>query len=595
MNYEIQNEKEEIRRKYQQEDNREKIFIPAKPKTNPFEKTGIQRVCAYCRVSTDNIEQLSSFELQQAHYRDAAEQHPNWDLKMIYSDEGISGTSLKNRTQFNQMIADCETGMYDMIVTKSVSRFARNLVDCISLVRHLKNLNPPVGVYFETDNLYTLSESSELMLSLLARFAQEESLKKSESMNWSLIQRLKSGKLLTPALIGYDRNDKGMLEINENEATTIRFIFGAFLVGFTTLQIADILTDVARPTKTGETTWSEGSINYILKNERYCGNVLTWKNFTCDVFEHKKKRNKQDRDQYLYRNTHPAIISENEYDAAQRLFEDRKHHMRGGIPVMHVIDEGVFRGYVPINHHWVNSDSKTYYNASNCVENGLGLPQKVKKDAFSMFDLKGYQIVRGQFLSSVALGPAISVSNKSVSFNTGCVRKFTDVSHIQILLHPIDRKLAIRPCGSNDVYSIGWRTNPDSPLYSKTFTCRHFTTALFDIMEWNPDYTYRIRGVWAARGNDEIIVFDLSEAVAVILCSVDSNSEKKRIVTFPEEWESEFGAEFYEYGINHQFRYLHSNTDWKADSKCRPVPYGMQLDLLSEIELQDMIDGLRMG
>ena len=120
--------------------------------------------------------------------------HPNWELKAIYADEGISGTSLKNRDQFNEMIEACKQGQYDLIVTKSVSRFARNLVDCISLIRMLKGLKPPVGVYFETDNLYTLDENKEFMLSFLATFAQEESVKKSESMNWSLQQRFKDGK-----------------------------------------------------------------------------------------------------------------------------------------------------------------------------------------------------------------------------------------------------------------------------------------------------------------------------------------------------------------------------------------------------------------
>lgn len=590
----IDERKEQIRQRYKQENTNEKIFIPAKQKINPFEKTGTQRVCAYCRVSTDSAEQLSSFELQQAHYREVAEQHPNWDLRKIYSDEGISATSIKNRDEFNQMIADCENGMYDMIVTKSVSRFARNLVDCVSLIRRLKNLNPPVGVFFETDNLYTLSENSELMLSLLASFAQEESLKKSESMNWSLIQRLKSGNLLTPALLGYDRDDDGRLIKNESEAATVKFIFGAFLAGLTTKQIACVLTDIGRPTKTGETLWSEGSINYILKNERYCGNVLTWKTFTSDVFEHKKRRNRQDRDQYLYKGTHDAIISAGEFDAAQSLLENRKHHMRGGVPMMHIIDEGIFRGYVPVNHHWVNSDSNGYYEASNYAGNCSDLPQRIKKNVFSMFDLKGYQIVRGPFLSSIAPGPAITVSIKNISFNIGCVRKFSDISHIQILLHPADRKLAIRPCEANDTYNVNWRNNPDRPIYSKTFICRHFSVALYEIMDWNPDYIYRIRGVWAARENEEIIVFDLSEAVAVVVCSPDEASAKKRIVTFPEEWESEFGKEFYEYGITHQFRHLSANFDWRSNNKCKPIPEVMQFDVLTDAALQDMIDGLRM-
>jgi hypothetical protein len=322
---------------------------------------------------------------------------------------------------------------------------------------------------------------------------------------------------------------------------------------------------------------------------------LTWKTFTSDIFEHKKRKNREDRDQYLYTDTHEPIIGVQEYDAAQSLFENRRHHMRGGVPVMHVINEGVFFGYVPINHHWVNSDANAYYDASNYAGNGSGLPQKIKKDIFSMFDLKGYQIVRAPFLSSVALGPAISVTNKSISFNTGCVRKFADVSHIQILLHPANRKIAIRPCEERDVYKVNWRPDPDSPLYSKTFICRHFAAALFDIMDWNPDYIYRIRGVWAGRGSDEIIVFNLSEAAAVILCPVDTEAApvKKRIVTFPEEWETEFGMEFYRHGVTHQFRHLSPNFDWKAGSKSKPVSEEMDFDLLSDVEIKDMIEGLR--
>ena len=136
--------------------------------------------------------QLSSYELQHTHYSQLVGNHPNWDLKRIYADEGISGTSLKNRDEFNEMIAACRAGEYDLIVTKSVSRFARNLVDCISLIRELKRLTPPVGVYFETDNLNTLSEDSELMLSFLATFAQEESVKKARVCYGPCVSEIKA-------------------------------------------------------------------------------------------------------------------------------------------------------------------------------------------------------------------------------------------------------------------------------------------------------------------------------------------------------------------------------------------------------------------
>ena len=346
----MNDDRENLRKIYQREDNGDKTFIPAKPKINPNEKDRFFRVCAYCRVSTDNDEQLSSYELQQAHYKQLVQDHPNWDLRRIYADEGISGTSLKNRDEFNAMIAACRNGEYDLIVTKSVSRFARNLVDCISLIRMLKGLNPPVGVFFETDNLYTLGENTEFMLSFLATFAQEESVKKSEAMNWSLQQRFKDGKLLTPAPLGYDREKDvtgryvkyAPLIVNEAEAKIVTFIFDAYLSGWSQDEIASFLTDIGCETKTGGTDWNSGSIGYILTNERYCGNVLTWKTFTADLYEHKHRKNRQDRDQYMYRDRHDAIISVEKFEAAQVLLENRKHHVRGSLPSMHVIDEGIF-------------------------------------------------------------------------------------------------------------------------------------------------------------------------------------------------------------------------------------------------------------
>lgn len=502
--------REQMRQIYRREDTGEKMFIPAKPKIDFFGEGRIFRTCAYCRVSTDNDAQLSSYELQQAHYTQVAESHPNWDLKRIYADEGISGTSLKNRDEFNAMIAACEAGEYDLIVTKSVSRFARNLVDCISLIRKLKRLSPPVGVIFETDNLNTLSEDSELMLSFLATFAQEESVKKSESMIWSLKERNKSGKLLTPALLGYERprDEAGRyikyapLEIVESEAEIIRFIFDAFLAARSISDIAALLTDIQCQTKTGCTEWNEGSINYILKNERYCGNVLTWKTFTTDLYEHKHKKNRQDRDQYLYVKHHEAIIPVEKYEAVQVLLENKKYHVRGGLPVMQVIEDGVFRGFVPINHHWLNDDPNTYYDASNSVE-VKDIAKRIRRSYFSVFDFEGYQVVRGQFLTARVDCPSITITKERISFNINCMRKLIDVPFIQLLLHPTERKIAIRSCNESDVHSIRWRVDAEKPLFTKTISCQHFGNALFHIMDWNPDYLYRIRGTWAARGSDE--------------------------------------------------------------------------------------------
>ena len=600
----IDEDREQLRRAYQREEVSAAAFIPAKPKIDIYGEGRVFRVCAYCRVSTDNDEQLSSYELQQAHYRQLVGNHPNWDLKAIYADEGISGTSLKNRDDFNRMIAACERGEYDLIVTKSVSRFARNLVDCITLVRKLKRQNPPVGVFFETDNLNTLSADSELMLSFLATFAQEESVKKSESMNWSLTQRFKDGKLLTPELLGYDRPRDaagryvkyGRLEIVESEAKIVRFIFDSFLAGMSPRDIANLLSDIGCETKIGNTDWSEGSIYYILRNERYCGNVLTWKTFTADMFEHKHKRNKQDRDQYLYTNHHDAIISIEVFEAAQTLMANRRHHLKGGLPTVQVIDDGIFRGYIPINHHWVNDDPGTYFDASNSVDKKEGL-RRIRRSSFSAFDLGGYQVVRGQFLSARPDCPCISLVNGRITFNTVCMKKFEEVEYIQLLLHPTERKMAIRPCRKNDTHSIKWRPDLTKALISKTISCPHFSNALYQIMDWNPDYAYRVRGTWAKRGVDEIIVFPLTNSEpAAYMEVVNPETEqvrKRRTTLCPEEWNDSFGEEFYDYALENSFYYLAPRTDWNSQAKSIIAPGVKQVAVLSEEELQASIEQLK--
>lgn len=599
----INNDREELRAVYQRKEEGKKTVIPARPKVNLREKDKYFRVCAYCRVSTDNDEQLSSFELQQTHYKQVVQDHPNWDLKRIYKDEGISGTSLKNRDEFNEMIEACVNGEYDLVVTKSVSRFARNLVDCITLIRKLKNLNPPVGVFFETDNLYTLDENTEFMLSFLATFAQEESVKKSEAMNWSLEQRFNDGKLLTPALLGYDRQKDvtgryikyAPLVVNEAEAKIVRFIYDAYLYGWTTEKIANFLTDIECETKTGATKWNSGSVSYILTNERYCGNVLTWKTFTADLYEHKHKKNNHDRTQIIWEDQHEAIVSVETFESAQALMENRKHHIRGTLPSMHVIDEGIFRGFIPINHHWVNDDPGVYYNISNSVDRQKKL-SRIDKRQFSAFNLDGYQVVRSQFTQVRYEGPTITISDEKIWFNTFCMKKFEDVGFIQLLLHPAERKIAIRPCRERDTHSIKWRPDPEKPLYSKSLNCQHFGNALYSIMQWNPDYTYKVRGTWAQKGNEQIIVFNLTNAVpAALMQQTDAEGRKRRVDLCPEEWADGFGEEFYEHALDNGFYYIASRKEWLSSIKSIPAPGIQQFAIPTEQDLQMKIDYITKG
>ena len=392
--------KEKIRARYKGVDRSELEFIPAKQKEKLFEDAGAKRVCAYCRVSTDDANQTSSYELQKNHYEDMIKEHAGWNLVGIYADEGISGTSLLHRDEFNRMIADCQAGKIDLIVTKSVSRFARNIVDCIAKVRELANMKPQVGVFFETEHIYTLDNTSEMMLAVLSAAAQEESHTKSEIMNISIEQRFSRGIFLTPKLLGYDKDEDGNLVINETEADTVRLCYYLFLSGFPTSEIAEILMDLGRKTKLGNTKWTGSAVVNILRNERHCGDVLSRKTFTPNYLDHKSKKNNHDRNQYRQADHHEAIVSREIYNAAQKLLEAGKYSRKGyPLPTLQVVDQGALKGFVPVNRAWNGFSTDDYKKASLSAydedtkhedTNEFHAEQTNK----SAFDLSGYEIVK---------------------------------------------------------------------------------------------------------------------------------------------------------------------------------------------------------
>lgn len=582
------------------------LFIPAVNKNNIFDENHIFRVCAYCRVSTDSEEQMTSFKLQKEHYEQLSSQHSNWRLLHIFADEGISGTSQKHRKEFKDMIARCEAGEFDLIVTKSVSRFARNLLDCVALCRRLKAHNPPIGVFFETDGVFTLSEESEFKLSMLASFAQEESTKKSESMIWSLKQRFKNKNVLNPELFGYDRPRDSLgkiikhtkLEINEAEAIVVRFIFNAFLAGFSIDTIAEILTENEIPTKLGNTVWKTSSIEYILTNERYCGDILTWKTFTADIFEHTKKKNIQDRDQYLHRNMHDPIISVETFEAAQTVFERYKKGMRGGLHYMQVVKFGALQGYVPINYRWQNDDPSEYYTASDSVATVNRGGRPIQRSQFSAFDLRGYQVVREQFLTSRSELPCLTISNDKISLNGFTMRKLTGESHVQLLLHPTERKVAIRPCEKTDHFSIPIITKTGNTIQYKSLQCPYFNRMLYRIMEWNPDYSYKVIGTWIEKGADQMVYFNLANAMPSVVIEPDSEEKRRTRKTIcPDEWGDSFGTEFYDFSIENGIYYLPSGNALNTSVKCQAVDGQASISVMPFEQLMVEADTLktRMG
>lgn len=378
--------KEKIRARYKGVDRSELEFIPAKQKEKLFEDAGTKRVCAYCRVSTDDANQTSSYELQKNHYEDMIKEHAGWTLVGIYADEGISGTSLQHRDEFNRMIEDCKVGKIDLIVTKSVSRFARNIVDCIAKVRELANMKPQVGVFFETEHIYTLDNTSEMMLAVLSAAAQEESHTKSEIMNISIEQRFSRGIFLTPKLLGYDKDEDGNLVINESEADTVRLCYYLFLSGFPTSEIAEILMDLGRKTKLGNTKWTGSTVVNVLRNERHCGDVLSRKTFTPNYLDHKSKKNNHDRNQYRQTDHHEAIVSREIYNAAQKMLDASKYMKKGyPLPTLQVVDQGALKGFVPVNRAWNGFSSADYEKASSDTDTECSAEEIKRKNRIPFY------------------------------------------------------------------------------------------------------------------------------------------------------------------------------------------------------------------
>ena len=266
------------------------------------------RVAAYCRVSTDYEEQASSYQTQIQHYEEVINRKPNWILAGIFADDGISATSTKGREQFNKMIQACLDGKIDMIITKSISRFARNTVDCLNYIRQLKAKNIPI--YFEKESINTMDAKGEVLITIMASLAQQESESLSQNVKLGIQYRFQQGKVMVNAncFLGYDKDEEGHLVINPEQAEIVKRIFREYLEGASCQQIARGLERDGVLTARGNTRWHDSAIRRILENEKYMGDALLQKTYTVDFLKKKHVKNNGDIPQYYVEDDHEAII-----------------------------------------------------------------------------------------------------------------------------------------------------------------------------------------------------------------------------------------------------------------------------------------------
>lgn len=285
------------------------------------------RMAAYCRVSTDQEEQLLSYENQLNYCSGYINNNPLYQFAGIYADEGISGTNTKKRDEFNKMIADCRSGKIDMIITKSISRFARNTLDCLNFVRELKDLG--IGIIFEKENINTLDAKGEVLLTILSSLAQDESRSISENCTWGIRRRFEKGqhKMSTKRFLGYDTDEDGKLVVNRKQAAIVRRLYHEFLSGKTVDYIKRIFEREGVVNWDGGTKWHVKMLQSMLENEKYKGDAILQKSYTVDFLTKKRVMNQGEIQKFYIEDDHEAIIEPWIWECVQLEIERRKRYL----------------------------------------------------------------------------------------------------------------------------------------------------------------------------------------------------------------------------------------------------------------------------
>ena len=538
------------------------------------------RVAAYCRVSTDDIDQALSIAMQIRAYKEKIKATPNWVYVGTYVDDGFSGTNTEHRQGFQKLMQDCLDGKIDMIITKAVSRFARNLLDCIKWVETLQNHDPPVRVFFEQENLDTMAQTSGIILFVLAMVAEEESHMKSEAMLLSLEWRFSHGRFMTPRLFGFDKVEvpdgygghKKVLQVNPAEAKVVEWMYSALLSGMSPKEIAGTLTDLAIPTGgrkkdgTYNTHWTDSGVVCVLRNEKHCGDVLARKYYTKSFKDHKQRRNTGQKNKYFKAGHHKAIVSRTVWNAAQRILNSRRYGHEGVYLPMYIIDEGPLTGYISLNRNWAGFEADDYYRASQIamklidgqleadLENEY-LPEKGRRMRGLMDDhgiaqiarelsaaeqemkdelegkkqnneesskkekiVKTFQVVSGDMFSRVH-EPVVRVSPRILGFNKACAAKLRGVNHL-----PCETaEILFNPVERMLVVRPCDQNHQNAyPWDADSHGASSISKLLYSVMGWEEDYSYRIpcQEITGPQGMT-VLAFDLDNYIGRAVSKAD--------------------------------------------------------------------------
>lgn len=509
--------KERVRRRVRAATDPENYtYTPETERTDYVKSDEYQRVAIYARVSTEDPAQTSSFELQQKYYTKLVDQHPKWELVKIYSDEGKSGTTTQHREGFLEMMQDAYDGKIDLIIVKNISRLARNVVDFLNTIRKLRERK--IGVLFESEAIYSLNSNSHLALSFQATVAEEESRIRSRSMETSLRMRLDHGLPLTPELLGFVKDDDGKLAVNLETYKTPKLMFSMYLYGYSTKQIAEKLIKLSRRSYLGNIKWTANGVASSLRNERYCGDVLTrkrYKVFAPDANEQKTFKNRGEKPQSYYKGEHDAIVSRDDFLAVQRIMDNAKYGGSSHLPELKVIPEGLLKGYVVVHPRWGSFTKEDYLNACKSVWEQTDNQEITIEAEKGEFDFRGYEVADFKLFDDHQV-PAINLYNEYISFNLSCIRKMNCGNYVELLVHPILKKIAIRPTTKESRSALQWSSGSKNSLCSRQVACKAYIGTLYQIFGWDTDFKYKLYGVIYHDGKYSACIFsDLNSSVLI--------------------------------------------------------------------------------
>jgi len=517
-------------------------------------RVGKTKTAAYVRVSTDSVQQEGSLALQKEYYENHIKNNPEYEFVEIYEDDGISATSVEKRKGFLKMIEDCKAGKIDLILTKSISRFARNLGDLLHYVNMLNSLNPQVEIRFEVERISTLGTTGEILITCLGLCAQEDSRQKSESITWAIDNRYAQGKFRIPKVYGYTK-EKGRdnpLVINEEEAKIVQQCYQMAIKGHSFTDIANTLNIRGIKGRLGNTRWTREGIVDMLSNEKNAGCLIARKTVTPNYKTHKAKKNEGEKPQYHVKDHHEPIVPPLAYDVVQKIIKNRKGNT-AGIPYLKAVPEGVLKGFVTVNKAVRGYTLDDYTEASHSVCEEDNSETSIFADKVSIFDLRTFETV-STLLFEDYTKPSCSIKDGKITFNAVC-RRILEVENVELLFHPTKAILAIRtPIDETKTQGVS---------ITKPISLSSFVPVALKSARLESEFRYRIYGTKRTKNGESVMFFDLWNAKII--------PKEKNSCILPNKYADSYGDGFYESHTAYDLHKIDFDGFWKVLQESTPT------------------------